>query len=720
MTQSSSTTSPSPASGSVRPPPPPPRLPWHRSFGARLTFTVCGLVLCASAVLVWLAHRRANTVAETLARSLFKEVSDHAVTRTRAFVDRAIPIVRAVQQLSLDGLAINDSDRLARQLLAIFNANEDLSWISFGDEAGTFTGVYRTSEGVVRVNQSRIDGGRTSLREHDVTPDGTWRLARRDDDSGYDPRTRPFYVRAKEANDIVWMPPYVFYDQGVLGVSCAGPVHDREGKLQGVVSVDFDLNALSDFVGGLTFSPNSTVAIFGSDGQPIAYPGARARLVRGQRDRPTTAASAADQLEDPLIQTMRRELGPNLATFPSGTLSRVFEHDGDVYLASASVFRPSEDLAWIVAVAAPKRDFLSGVWRGQRVALAAAAIAVLLAVLAAVALARRVSGPVTSLIGFMRRVGAGDLDTEVSFSGNAEFADMARALNHMIAELRDRLRLRHSLSVAMQVQQRLLPQQPPRVRNLDVAGHSTYCDETGGDYYDFLLVDQARPDLVLVALGDVMGHGVAAALVMAGVRAVLRDRATVNASGALADLMARLNRFISDDHGGERFMTMHLSLVDAATGTFRWVSAGHDPAFIYDPDRDHFDEMDLADLPLGVLADGAFEEHRYGPLRPGQVIVIGTDGIWETADDRGEMFGKDRLRAAIRTAAAGSAAEMVREIRARLADFRGNSEIIDDVTFVVLKFTPLLHPLIASRDNSSSSVDAWNDEQVARPTCHSL
>src|SRR5205085_6737699 len=135
--------------------------------------------------------------------------------------------------------------------------------------------------------------------------------------------------------------------------------------------------------------------------------------------------------------------------------------------------------------------------------------------------------------------------------GSREFRQLSTALNQMIEDLRDRLRLRHSLDVAMQVQQRLLPSQPPRVRGLDVAGHSTYCDETGGDYYDFLILDEAAPDSVLLALGDVMGHGVAAALVMAGARAVLRDRA--DPKGGLAELMGRLNRLLAADHEGTRF-----------------------------------------------------------------------------------------------------------------------------------------------------------------------
>jgi sigma-B regulation protein RsbU (phosphoserine phosphatase) len=255
----------------------------------------------------------------------------------------------------------------------------------------------------------------------------------------------------------------------------------------------------------------------------------------------------------------------------------------------------------------------------------------------------------------------------------------------MIADLRDRTRLRHSLNLAMEVQQRLLPARPPSVRGLDVAGHSTYCDETGGDYYDFLVIDQPTcdADRLLIALGDVMGHGIAAALVMAGARAVLRDRA--GNAGTLADLMSRLNALLAADLGGTRFMTMHLAVVDAAAGTYRFASAGHDPAIIYDPATGEFTEIDAGDLPLGVMDDTQYEEHSFGPLRPGHVILVGTDGIWEMPSDGGEMFGKDRLRDAIRGSAGGSAADVVRAVLDAVGKFRGDCQPVDDVTFVVVK-----------------------------------
>jgi sigma-B regulation protein RsbU (phosphoserine phosphatase) len=286
----------------------------------------------------------------------------------------------------------------------------------------------------------------------------------------------------------------------------------------------------------------------------------------------------------------------------------------------------------------------------------------------------------------MNRVGAGDLEAQAEFGGSTEFRRLADAVNRMIADLRDRLRLRHSLGVAMQVQQRLLPSAPPHVRGLDVAGHSTYCDETGGDYYDFLVLDRAAPDAVLVALGDVMGHGVAAALVMASVRAVLRDRAL--AAGSLSDLMSRLNRFISADHNGERFMTMHLSLIDAKSATMRWVSAGHDPAILYDPCDGSFREVGEGELPLGVVDGTEYREQTYGPLRPDQVILVGTDGVWEMPDVKGEAFGKRRLSDIIREFADRSAADISAAIRERLTSFRGDAKQVDDVTYVVVKLAP--------------------------------
>lgn len=651
------------------------------SFRARLVFGVCGLVLLTGSVVLWLAHRSTRSSTEALTGSVFREVSGHAVTHTRGFVLGAAPVLESLVQLADRGLALDDQDRLAFQLLAVLKANPGLSWVSYSDEAGTFTGANRTPEGGLRLNRSRIVGGQTTMVEHDVLPDGSLKVFQTNANSGYDPRKRPFYVKAKQEGRLVWLPPYVFYFQWVPGITCAAPVKDSTGKLHGVLTADFDLNALSEFVSTLSVSEHSRVFLFTNDQTLLAHPDLRA--VSGTRE--TARLLALADASDPLVDAYRANLRPEYLTPNGGQDFHRFEftHDGTEYLGSATTFRVGNDLVWVVGVIAPKSDFVGGLWRTQALALSAAVAAVLAAVILAFALANTVSRPVQSLIGFMRRVGDGDLEAKAEFGGSGEFRQLADALNRMIADLRDRLRLRHSLGIAMEVQRRLLPAAAPKVRGLDVAGHSTYCDETGGDYYDFLVLDKAAPDTVLVALGDVMGHGVAAALVMAGVRAVLRDRAV--AAGDLAELMGRLNRLISADHGGDRFMTMHLSVIESKTGTMRWVSAGHDPVIVFDPVDGSFAEVGEGDLPLGVMDDTVYSEQTSTPFRTGQILFIGTDGVWEMPDVKGEQFGKERLRAVIRESAAGSAEDIAHAVREQLTAFRGDAKSVDDVTFVVVK-----------------------------------
>jgi sigma-B regulation protein RsbU (phosphoserine phosphatase) len=153
--------------------------------------------------------------------------------------------------------------------------------------------------------------------------------------------------------------------------------------------------------------------------------------------------------------------------------------------------------------------------------------------------------------------------------------------------------------------------------------------------------------------------------------------------------MDRLNRLLAADLDGTRFMTMYLSIINARDGLLRWVSAGHDPAIFYDPLTDQFEEVEGGELPLGILDNTEYEERSYGPLRAAQIILIGTDGVWEMPNEAGEQFGKARLRDAIRAVASKPAEEIVGTILARLSDFRGDCRPTDDVTFVVIKSAPV-------------------------------
>jgi bifunctional non-homologous end joining protein LigD len=132
------------------------------SFRAKLVLGVCGLVLLTGAIVLWLAHRSARATTEALTGSVFREVSARAVAHTRGFVLRAAPVVESLGQLADKGLAVDDPDRLAPQLLAVLQANPGLSWVSYSDERGTFTGAYHAPEGGLQITYRRIVNGKTT------------------------------------------------------------------------------------------------------------------------------------------------------------------------------------------------------------------------------------------------------------------------------------------------------------------------------------------------------------------------------------------------------------------------------------------------------------------------------------------------------------------------------------------------------------------------------
>ena len=138
---------------------------------------------------------------------------------------------------------------------------------------------------------------------------------------------------------------------------------------------------------------------------------------------------------------------------------------------------------------------------------------------------RRLSQPIIRLTQHAARIGGGDLDTKLELAGARELQQLADETNRMAHGLRQRMELEKSMALATHVQQSLLPQHLPNLRGLDVAAHSRYCDSTGGDYYDFIDVADLPNDHAFIAVGDVMGHGVGSALVMATARASVRTSA---------------------------------------------------------------------------------------------------------------------------------------------------------------------------------------------------
>ena len=283
--------------------------------------------------------------------------------------------------------------------------------------------------------------------------------------------------------------------------------------------------------------------------------------------------------------------------------------------------------------------------------------------------------------GVLKRVSQGDLSRLVPVVTNDEFGVIAGHTNTMIHGLKHRIQLITSLKLAEEVQQSLLPLNPPDFSGLDVAGTSIYCDETGGDYYDYLKLPDGRLGVVVADASD---HGVGAALYMATARAFLVSGAS-DFRGP-AQLLEVVNLFLEkDSYDTGRFMTMFFIEIDPSAKTLRWVRAGHEPAILYDPVSDSFFELSGEGMALGVVHKLDFQEYTRQGWTTGSVIVVGTDGIRETRNIDGEMFGLDRLHEIIRNSASGSAETIKIEVIETLQSFQGDASQEDDITLVVIK-----------------------------------
>ena len=259
-----------------------------------------------------------------------------------------------------------------------------------------------------------------------------------------------------------------------------------------------------------------------------------------------------------------------------------------------------------------------------------------------------------------------------------------REYRHSHKERKFNKRTRRWLAQAMDIQQGLMPEAAPGIEGLDIAGRSIYRDQTGGDYYDYFEKKTAEGSRVVVVVGDVSDHGLPSALLMASARAFLRESATRR--GSVSGIVDSVNRQLTRDvQTSGRFMTLFYAEIDPAARTARWVRAGHEAAFLYDPAAGQVDEMGgPGGLPLGVFEEAGYEESSR-QLSPGQIIAIGTDGIWEARNGQGGMFGKQRLLRLLADNARRPAADILSAVLENVQEFVAPLDLQDDATLVVVK-----------------------------------
>jgi phosphoserine phosphatase RsbU/P len=272
----------------------------------------------------------------------------------------------------------------------------------------------------------------------------------------------------------------------------------------------------------------------------------------------------------------------------------------------------------------------------------------------------------------------GHLEMVSAFAAQAAVA-VERA--RLTRELLDRRRLEKELTIAREIQLSFLPHSAPEIGAFDIAGLTLPHDEVGGDYYDFISVSESRLGL---AIADVAGKGIPAALIMAGFRMSLR--AEIRNEFAIRAVMRKVNSLLHESTERDKFVTAFYGVLDFKNRVLIFSNAGHNPPLLRHADGT-FDYLEEGGVALGVLPDARYEERPIA-LTAGDVLVMYTDGVSEASAPSGEQFGTQRLEQCIARLAGGSAREILDGIVAETMQWAGERGLDDDLTMIVLKSRP--------------------------------
>ncbi|MBI5366582.1 MAG: SpoIIE family protein phosphatase [Planctomycetes bacterium] len=254
--------------------------------------------------------------------------------------------------------------------------------------------------------------------------------------------------------------------------------------------------------------------------------------------------------------------------------------------------------------------------------------------------------------------------------------DNARLVKHFV----EKQMMSQALSIARDIQIGLLPKKAPTVAGFDIGGWSVACDETGGDYYDFIEMQDGRIGIVI---GDVSGHGVGAALLMASARAFLRGLMMSFADPS--DVLFRVNNLLARDMEAGRFMTLLLGVLDPRDRSFVYTSAGHDAPVLLRAETGELLELESTGFPLGIIEDGDFPKAATYSVGPGDVLLFTTDGVWEQMDNDQQSYGRERMCSVLRTSSRENSQEIMKRIYQDQIVFNRGAAQRDDITMVVIK-----------------------------------
>lgn len=562
---------------------------------------------------------------------------------------------------------------------------------------------------------------------------------------GYlDPTERSWYRMAADGGELVWSEVFEdTYGRG-LAVTCGKPVYGPDGELKAVISIGSTLDDIGTSVTGLTIGETGYAFVVDRSGQAIM---SKDLSIDGEGH-----VTGTWNLSEGGGGGLRMELiMQDIANRKSGVTQTYF-HGQTVYMA----YEPMEHMPWTVVtvmtvheVQAPAQEGaarisalstdagrqISEIIRSTGLLIAAAAVlAITVAIVFGLAAAKRITTPLSHLTSQVEQLTGGDLNTRIDLQTGDELQTLAEAFNSMTARLEkyirdltavtaEKERIGAELNVATQIQKDMLPNIFPAFpdqKEIDIYAAMDPAKEVGGDFYDFFKVDSTHLGVVMA---DVSGKGVPAALFMVIAKTIIKNQALTG--GPLEQVFARANEQLCENNGEGLFVTAFMGLLDLTDGTFAYVNAGHNPPLL----RHSGGPYEYLQLSPGfVLAGLEGMEFPGGTLQlaPGDALFLYTDGVTEALNTEEELFGEDRLKAALNApeAQGKKPIDLLPHIRSVLSDFAQGAEQADDITMLAITYigpekeAPAMRTLtVPAETDQLETVQAFIDVDLDEADC---
>ncbi len=267
--------------------------------------------------------------------------------------------------------------------------------------------------------------------------------------------------------------------------------------------------------------------------------------------------------------------------------------------------------------------------------------------------------------------------------------EWTEAFDRIMRELEEKQKIEQELQVAREIQERLLPESVPQIEDVDIAAMSLPSTQVGGDYYDFVPIDAKRWGIIIA---DVSGKGVPAAILMAMTRAVFRTQLALSparmtdmeADYSVPLTVSKINTSLYKDTESHRFVSLFYGILDVERKSFTYTSAGHNPQLLCRQQDGTAELLTAGGTLVGIMEDTPFERDTV-TLSAGDVLVLYTDGITDSANLKEELFGEDRLFQLVKEHRSSGAQDLVDTIYSEITNFSKGAPQFDDMTLIVLK-----------------------------------